>query len=175
MHTEKNIRSVSEICKRNRIDLPEEPGVYAFWWIADRAELMNSQRHIVLKGPGGSPVDVEFRDWWPEKLVYPCLYVGKSTNIKKRFSLNIKRGSPHRLHVIPTTHEKQKPVTTTCQLRYGIEHIFRDAQNPLKIIENKVGFSYSIEFGQNQIAERFFEEDKLIGLWKPWFNVDSER
>ena len=69
MHTEKNIRSVSEIYRRNRIDLPEEPGVYAFWWIADRAELMSSQRHIVLKGPGGSPVDVEFRDWWPEKLI----------------------------------------------------------------------------------------------------------
>jgi hypothetical protein len=131
MHTQKNIRSVSEICKGNTIDLPEEPGVYAFWWIADKVELMNSQRRIVLKGPGGRPMDVEFRDWWPNELVCPCLYIGKSTNIKKRFSLNIKRGSPHRLHEIPKTHEKQKPVTTSCQLRNGIEHIFRDAQNPL--------------------------------------------
>lgn len=175
MHTAINIRSVSEICEGNRIDLPERPGVYAFWWIADKSELMASQRYIVLKGPGEIPVSVEYRDWWPEELAYPCLYIGKSTNIKKRFSLNIKRGSPHRLHEIPVTHEKQKPVTTSCQLRYGIEHIFRDAQNPLAIIENKVGFSYSDEFGTDQIAERFFKEDELIGTWKPWFNVDSER
>ncbi len=175
MYAEQNIRSVAEICKRNRIDLPEKSGVYAFWWIGDRSELINSQRHIILKGPGGASVDVEYRDWWPDELAYPCLYVGKSTNIKKRFSLHIKRGSLRRLHMIPTTHEKQKPVTTSCQLRYGIEHIFRDAQKPLEIIEHKVGFSYNAEFGYNQVAERFFEEDRLIGRWKPWFNIDSER
>lgn len=175
MHTQKNIRSVSEICKGNLIDLPEEPGVYAFWWISDKNELMNSQRNIVLKGPGGRPVDVEYKDWWPSELIYPCLYVGKSTNIKMRFSLNIKRGSPNRLHEIPETNVKQKPVTTSCQLRYGIEHIFPKAQNPLEIIEKKVGFSYSTEFGLEQIPERFFQEDKLIGIWKPWFNIDSER
>ncbi len=175
MHTHKNIRSVSEICRRNMINLPEKSGVYAFWWIADKSELMNSQRFIVLKGPGGRMIDVEYKDWWPKELFYPCLYVGKSTNIKKRFSLNIKRGSPHRLHEIPINHIKQKPVTTSCQLRYGIEHIFRDHHKPLEIIETKVGFSYNTAFTQEQIAERFFEEDKLIGTWKPWFNVDSER
>lgn len=39
----------------------------------------------------------------------------------------------------------------------------------------KVGFSYIINFPENAIAERFFTEDRLIGTWKPWFNVDSER
>ena len=103
------------------------------------------------------------------------MYVGKSTNIKKRFSLHIKRGSPDRLHNIPEGNEKQKPVTTSCQLRFGIEHIFPHHDSPLSIINENVGFSFSTDFGDDAIAERFFTEDRLIGTWKPWFNIDSER
>jgi len=170
-----SIRKVEDIFIGQRIDLPERAGVYAFWWITDKAELLSANRHVVLKGPNDRPVDVEYLDWWPKTIKQPCLYVGKTTNIKKRFSLHIKRGSHGRLHNIPISNEKQKPVTTTCQLRYGIEHVFKNAANPLEIIYNKVGFSYSIEFTDNAIAERFFTEDKLIGEWRPWFNVDSER
>lgn len=174
MHTMQSIKSVGNILSNGTIDLPDEPGVYAFWWIAEKNILMSSNRHIILKGPGERPVDVEFQDWWPPEIDFPCLYVGKSTNLKNRFSLHIKRSSPGRLHTIPATNEKQKPVTTSCQLRYGIEHIFKNDQNPLKIIFSSVGFSYR-RFPQNEIAERFFTEDRLIGTWKPWFNVDSER
>ena len=76
MHSTASIRRVSEIFRGQSIDLPELPGVYAFWWIAPRAELLSANRHIVLKGPGGKQVDVEYKDWWPADLVYPCLYVG---------------------------------------------------------------------------------------------------
>ena len=174
MNSTQSIVAVGRILSNQRIDLPAAPGVYAFWWMGERSALMGSNRHIILKGPNGRPVDVTFQDWWPPELDYPCLYVGKSTNIKKRFSLHIKRSSPGRLHTIPPTNEKQKPVTTTCQLRYGIEHIFKNEQNPLQIISNSVGFSYK-RFSENEIAERFFTEDRLIGMWKPWFNIDSER
>ena len=175
MHRVASIRNVKDIFHGQRIDLPEDPGVYAFWWTGNRQELLQANRHIVLKGPTEQPVDVEFIDWWPPEIEYPCLYVGKSTNIKKRFSLHIKRKCAGRLHEIPATNEKQKPVTTSCQLRYGIEHIFKEQQNPLSIIFEKVGFSYTTNFPENAIAERFFTEDRLIGTWKPWFNVDSER
>lgn len=175
MHRVTSIRKVEDIFKGQRIDLPEISGVYAFWWTGDRQELLQANRHIVLKGPRELPVDVEFMEWWPPEIELPCLYVGKSTNIKKRFSLHIKRGSKGRLHEIPETNEKQKAVTTSCQLRYGIEHIFKGNINPLSIIYSKVGFSYTTNFSENAIAERFYTEDRLIGTWKPWFNVDSER
>ena len=60
-------------------------------------------------------------------------------------------------------------------MRHGIEHVFKDHDAPLDIINNKVGFSYSTKFEENAVAERFFTEDRLIGIWRPWFNIDSER
>jgi len=95
MHRIESIRNVVDIFQGQRINLPSDAGVYAFWWIGNRQELMQSNRHIVLKGPAEQPVDVQFMKWWPLELNYPCLYVGKTTNIKKRFSLHIKskRGS----------------------------------------------------------------------------------
>ncbi len=175
MHRSASIRSVSQIFAGKPIALPEEPGVYAFWWLAERNTLLGANRHIVLKGPGERPVDVEYREWWPSELVYPCLYVGKSTNIRRRFSLHIKRNCPGRLHVAHPKNHKAKPNTTSCQLRWGIEHVFPDEVNPLNVIFQSVGFSYNTEFSRNAIAERFFEEDRLVGTWRPWFNIDSER
>ena len=175
MHTKESVRGVSIIFKGQRIDLPEVPGVYAFWWIGDKSELMAANKHIVLKGPKEKPVDVEYRDWWPKELEYPCLYVGKTTNIKNRFSLHIKRGSEGRLHCAPKGNIKEKPCTSSCQLRFGIEHLFPYEQSPLDIIRKSVGFSYNSNFPDNAIAERFFEEDRLVGTWRPWFNIDSER
>lgn len=175
MHDKKDIRPINEVFRKQQIDLPAEAGVYAFWWLAPRIELMSSNRYIVLKGANEEPVDVEYRDWWPDDLNYPCLYVGKSTNIKKRFGLHIKRGSMGRLHETLPNNYKAKPKTTSCQLRHGIEHIFPDEADPLNLIFNSVGFSFQTDFDDNPIAERFFEEDLLIGLWRPWFNIDSER
>ena len=108
-------------------------------------------------------------------LVYPCLYVGKTTNVRKRFSLHIKRDCPGRLHQAHPENVKAKPNTTSCQLRFGIEHVFPNEENPLNVIFKCVGFSHRTDFPDNAIAERFFEEDRLVGIWRPWFNIDSER
>lgn len=175
MHSVPSVRKVEDIYLGNKINLPEEAGVYAFWWMGDRQELLDANRHIVLKGPGGMLVDVEFKDWWPAELQFPCLYVGKSTNIKRRFSLHIMRRRGGRLYSIPENNEKQPGVTTSGQVRYGIEHVFKDDPYPLNIINKKVGFSYTTKFAENPIAERFYTEDRLVGIWRPWFNVDSER
>lgn len=175
MHDPHDIKTIQEICSARKIDLPHAAGIYAFWWVGDRHQLLNSNRSIVLKGPGGNPVTVQYEDWWPEELAFPCLYVGKTTNIRRRFSLHLKRGCPQQLHKPMSENQKVPPNTTSCQLRWGIEHIFPNDQSPLKIIESSVGFSYRTDFGENAIAERFFEEDRLIGTWRPWFNIDSER
>ena len=175
MHAATSIQVVGHIFRRHRIELPDEPGVYAFWWLGKKSQLMAANRHIVLKGPGGRSVDVEYKDWWPPELAYPCLYVGTSTSIKKRFSLHIKRKCPGRLHETLPGNAKAKPYTTSCQLRFGIEHVFPFEKDPLSIIYKTVGFSYRTDFSDNAIAERFFEEDRLVGTWRPWFNIDSER
>jgi hypothetical protein len=175
MHTRTSISSISELVVARPSMLPEEPGVYAFWWIADRVELLESNRTVLLKGPNNTRGDVRYDDWWPKELPYPCLYVGKSTNIKKRFAQHIKSKSTGRLHTPHQKHYKATPYTTSCQLRWGIEHIFPNEPNPLGIILHAVGFSYRTDFPDNPIAERFFEEDRLVGNWRPWFNIDSER
>lgn len=175
MHNPANIRRVGEIYATRVILVPDEPGVYAFWWVGPKAQLMAANRRIVLRGPGGLPAAVEYRDWWPQELAYPCLYVGKTTNIKSRFSQHIKRKCPGRLHGNHPEFEKVTPMTTSCQLRFGIEHIFPNDDNPLRTICDFVGFSFSTHFRDNAIAERFFEEDRLVGIWRPWFNIDSER
>ncbi|MFM2663496.1 hypothetical protein AAFX24_00970 [Vibrio mediterranei] len=176
MYKNEPVRLIKDLFDGQKILLPEEAGIYVFWWLGDKDHLMNSNRTQVLKGPGEKPVAITFEDWWPDYLEHPCLYVGKSTNIKKRFSLHLKRGSKGRLHAIPSSNEKQRAVTTSCQLRYGIEHIFPEHEEPLDLISSNVGFSYMTKFsGENPTIERFFTEDLLIGQYRPWFNIDSER
>ncbi len=156
--------------------LPDRPGVYAFWWLGIKEDLLNANTEIMVKGPSEKPVLIEYKDWWPTELEYPCLYVGKSTNIKKRFSMHIRNGTKGRMHESPNEmNEKVKPKTTSCQLRFGIEHVFKNENHPLKLIHENVGFSYQVIDGDNSIVERFFREDLLIGKWRPWFNIDSER
>ncbi len=175
MHTRESIVSVNQRVLGLPSVLPDRPGVYAFWWIGDRSALLASNHTVVLKGPNEVRVNVEYKDWWPEELIYPCLYVGKSTNIKKRFAQHIKRKSSGRLHEPHPENHKATPNTTSCQLRWGLEHIFPNEPNPLDIVLHSVGFSYRTDFQDNAIAERFFEEDRLVGNWRPWFNIDSER
>lgn len=175
MHKPSSIFSVEKRLIEPNRKPPITGGVYAYWWIGDKSKLLESNTSIKLKGPSGKAVEIEFEDWWPEELSYPCLYVGKSTNLRQRFGWHIKNGSPQRLHKIPASNLKQRAVTTTCQLRYGIEHIFKDHESPLELIHKNVGFSYKTNFKGNEVVERFFHEDFLIGHWRPWFNLDSER
>ena len=177
MHCNKLIRTVDKIyCSLKQAPLPVGPGVYAFWWVGDKECLLKANTRITLKGPGEKPVSIEYRDWWDASLIYPRLYVGKSTNIKSRFSQHIRNGTEGRMHESPNKmNEKVKPKTTSCQLRSGIEHVFKNEKNPLKLIYENVGFSYEVIDGDNAIVERFFKEDLLIGKWRPWFNDDSER
>ncbi|MBY5969126.1 MULTISPECIES: GIY-YIG nuclease family protein [Halomonas] len=174
MDLKEDIRLIGDIIETAPLEIPQRPGVYAFWWLGERSVLLSANTEMILVGPGGKDVEIQFRDWWPSSLAFPCLYVGKTTNLKKRFSQHLKRGSKERLHEIPESSKKQKAVTTSCQLRYGIEHFFPDEELPLQLISKNVGFSYDV-MGADQIAERFYREDLLIGTWKPWFNVDSER
>ena len=176
MLTSTSVRPVSTILStRNTIDVPSSAGVYAFWWVGSKTRLMQGNRHIVLKGPGGTPVDVSYHDWWPNDAPYPCLYVGKATNLRRRFGQHLLRKTEGRAHHAKAGNEKATPKTTSCQLRFGIEHVFPDEPAPLLLIQDAVGFYFYDEFSENAIAERFFAEDRLVGHLRPWFNIDSER
>jgi hypothetical protein len=171
-----SVRPVEEILAAGHtIDLPSHSGVYAFWWMGCRDQLMQANRHIVLRGPGGTLVDVSYHDWWPSDAPYPCLYVGKATNLKRRFGQHLLRDTVGRAHQVLSGNAKAKPRTTSCQLRFGIEHVFPTELAPLALIQKAVGFSFCDEFSENAIAERFFAEDRLVGYLRPWFNIDSER
>jgi hypothetical protein len=177
MLTAAPVRAVKDIAAGDRgpIDLPSRAGVYAFWWMGSRERLMGANRHIALKGPGGKTVDVYYHDWWPDDAPFPCLYVGKATDLKKRFSQHLKRGTQGRLHTALAGNAKAKPKTTSCQLRFGIEHVFPAETDPLGIVKECVGFSFCDQFSENAVAERFYAEERLVGHLRPWFNIDSER
>jgi hypothetical protein len=163
------------VSKNHAVTVPRNAGVYAFWWVGCREQLMNANRHIILKGPGGSDVDVLYHDWWPADAPYPCLYVGKATNLKRRLREHLLPGTAGRAHPPLTRNNKAKPRTTSCQLRFGIEHVFPAETAPLTLINDNVGFSWCDDFPDNAVAERFFAEDRLVGHLRPWFNIDSER
>ena len=38
---------------RGNIGVPENAGVYAFWWVGNADQLMQANREITLRGPGG--------------------------------------------------------------------------------------------------------------------------
>ena len=175
MHTAASIRRINQMVRGRTIDLPGRPGVYAFWWVAPKAQLMVANRRMVLKDPNQQPVDVEYGDWWPPELQYPCLYVGKSTNIRKRFALHLNQGSVGRLREAHPRPVNPVPGASSCQVRLGIERIFPDEQDPLALIFRAVGFSYRADIPDNAIAQRFFEESRLLGIWRPWFNIEAER
>ncbi|ANH98691.1 hypothetical protein A8L59_15130 [Pseudomonas koreensis] len=163
------------VSRHHPVNVPSSAGVYAFWWMGCRELLMSANRHIILKGPGGSDVDVRYHDWWPADAPYPCLYVGKATDLKRRLREHRLPGTPGRAHPPLTQNNKAKPRTTSCQLRFGIEHVFPREADPLTLINNNIGFSWCDDFPDNAVAERFFAEDKLVGHLRPWFNIDSER
>ncbi|WP_460372571.1 hypothetical protein ACOYXF_12905 [Pseudomonas sp. Tul1A2] len=163
------------VSKKHAVTVPPNAGVYSFWWVGCRKQLMIANRHIILKGPGGSDVDVLYHDWWPADAPYPCLYVGKATNLKRRLREHLLPRTAGRAHPPLTRNNKAKPRTTSCQLRFGIEHVFPTEAAPLTLINDNVGFSWCDDFPDNAVAERFFAEDRLVGHLRPWFNIDSER
>ena len=154
------------------------PALYVFWWIGNRIILENSNRKIVLKGPklgkyaSHKSVNVE----WilPKEDGTPiALYVGKTTNLTKRVNLHLRMGSEN--HKI-VDDNKIKAHTTSCQLRYGLDHLFRQREVPIKEILTHIGVSYEkTDETDGAVMDRFYNENFLIGLLRPWFNVDTER
>lgn len=159
-------------------NLPRAGGVYAFWWTGP-LEILQDQaiRSIVLHGPGGRPVPLEFDDEWlglSTGLPVP-LYVGKNAgSIAKRVGQHLRLKAQRMLPTGESLKKKDQP-TTSCQLRGGIEHIFPHERDTRTLILDNVGLSYVVLDGDKHAAHRFYLEDLAIGMMHPPFNVDIER
>ena len=71
--------------------------------------------------------------------------------------------------------EKQERPTTSCQLRWGIEHLFQQEPDTRTLLLDNVGVSFVALPGPEYAADRFYLEDRAIGLLMPPFNFDIER
>jgi len=157
--------------------LPQDGGVYVFWWTGDLKKLYDCNREIILAGPGGRNVKLHFNDEWfgfSAELPIP-LYVGKNADsISKRVGSHL-RLAQNRMLPLGGSSKKVKPPTTSCQLRAGIEHLFPDEQDSRTLILDNIGLSFVKINGDIHAANRFYLEDLAIGKMRPVFNVDIER
>ena len=171
----KQIIPLREIYVSHTVRIPDKSAVYCFWWIDDKSIIENARRFIKVKGPKEKLVTIEYKFWHPKELSNIPLYIGKTTNLRNRISQHILLKEETRVYETTLEIVKPKPKTTSCQLRTGIEFILPNEDNPKKIILNNVGVSYVTIEGIDSISKRFYLEDLSIGLFKPWFNLDSER
>ncbi|GGM40426.1 hypothetical protein GCM10011351_28210 [Paraliobacillus quinghaiensis] len=156
-------------------------GIYVFWWLnnsTDSREPFHEQKgslKFTLQGKkityqGGSDeyqqIEIEISDSWLEKYKnHIPLYVGKSADcILKRIGLHLQINQP-----------KYTGKSTSDQLRRGIERLFYSYPNTTDLIVKHVGYSYINLHGEEDVVNRFYLEDFVIGKLMPLFNIDIER
>lgn len=157
--------------------IPSQGGVYCFWWTGSKEYFINTiNRKLDLAGPNGRRVEIEITDSWLSYFENEiCLYVGKnSSSIKKRLSGHLRLKS-QRDHCCSLDIFKEKPKTTSVQLKRGLEELFINEPDIRNIILENVGMSYFELSGDENSVNRFYLEDKAIGEFYPILNVDIER
>ncbi len=163
--------SIHKISKRANI-YKDLAGCYAFWWIGDKTILESTTLYKYVYASKGRKIKINYPFDKQSELPI-CLYIGKSTNIKKRLSQHIlPKIKKVKLHSYTKENCIPKKHTTACQLRYGIDGLFRNGEENFEIINKNVGFSYE---KIDDVSERFYKENEYIALYRPWFNIDSER
>ncbi len=190
-------------------------GIYIFWWTGKIDELKSLNKRILLKGKVDKEASasnqkkehhyhkIEFStDWFPKlKQKRYALYVGKSTDIAKRFQWHLKIKTKHKSENkdvinwraamdLKSEYTSVYSPTTSCQFRSGIELLlknkkFNTNEDFWNYVKENVSFSFLTFHNDTTkdkdsekdlfVAERFYLEDYLIGTLRPWFNIDSER
>ena len=149
-------------------ELTEDEGIYAFWLLNSDQLAENLNRKFAISGPNKGLMDIEWN--WNLTNKQILLYVGKSTNLKKRISLHLKLKTKTWVSTKDNTLNK---VTTSCQTRSGIEHLIQESKfDSFDFMNTRIGLT-TVKLPN--FDDRFFAEDLAIGIGKPWFNLDSER
>jgi hypothetical protein len=159
--------------------LPNQGGVYCFWWTGDPKQLKTSVclRTVTLHGPGGRPISVRYDDEWlglSAGAPMP-LYVGKNAeSISKRVGQHLMLKRERAIPVF-TGDRKQPRPTTSCQLRAGVDQMFPDRASTRDLVLENVGLSFVALHGDEHAVNRFYLENLAIGLMRPPLNIDVER
>lgn len=155
-------------------------GVYAFWWTGDKEFFKRTiNRKLPVKGPGGTNVTLEIDDNWIDSYEDGeiCLYIGKNnSSIKSRVGQHLRLDSKRdtKVNSKPVSLFR-KAVTTSCQLKNGIEKLFPQTEDIRDLILQNISLSFVEMDGEEQALNRFFLEDKAIGEYYPIINMDIER
>ena len=173
-------------------DLPNSDGCYVYWWTGDlnvlKKALLDSDFKYYLKkshklrvNKKDDWVNVKYTPCWVEASTHTlndgrsavCLYVGKTTNLKKRITGHVRPNTPN-IWDKGIIDQKHKPENNTVsQLRIGLErifgfHFYKESWKDVSI--NYVSFPKDI-----QAINRFYAENRLIGELFPLLNIDVER
>lgn len=178
------VSQLTSVCRSNHCSLqpralPDQGGVYAFWWTGPVDLLTSNEcnRLLELPGPGGRRILLKLEDDWlglSTGLPLP-LYIGKnSSNIAKRVGQHLRLADMRTLPLGEGPAKQRRP-TTSCQLRAGVEHLFPRERDTRSLVLKNVGLSFVVLHGDDHAANRFYLEDMAIGLMRPPLNVDIER
>ncbi len=179
------IQHLKSVCKRlsnssyqiNTNLIPSSGGVYCFWWTGKKEYFINNiNRKLDLAGPKRRRIEIEITDSWLKYFENEiCLYVGKTyEDMKKRVGKHL-RLSSKRDNSLSTNIFTEKPASTTCQLKRGLEELFINEPDIRNLILENVGMSFYELSGDENSVNRFYLEDKAIGELYPILNVDIER
>ena len=189
--TTKNIIPIKSILNEDfkfisPLEFDDEPAVYGFWWTGDLSDLKNGSRDVNLAGKNSKnrteDHDLKWEtDWFQKGLDIFPLYIGKTTVLKQRvkqhFHTSIPKNDWYNLNRPKCKGVPNKRIikhTTSCQFRAGFEHLFRNRTDRYDKVRENVVLTF-LTFDKKEVANRFYLEDLLIGHYRPWFNLDSER
>jgi hypothetical protein len=155
--------------KYKNFDLNKNEGIYSFWYYNSNNKIQGLNRNLVIEGPNKKKHEIKWD--WNVNDEFICLYIGKTTDFRKRIPLHL---------LLKTNNLKNKKgnqlnkKTTSCQLRSGFDYLYSN-KNDIYIKNELMEHIYLSFYYENDFVKRFYIEDYLIGKLRPWFNVDSER
>lgn len=106
------------------------------------------------------------------------LYGGKTTNLDRRIREHLMLGTP--VYLLDENYNRNNLFlykrNSMSKFRAGLSHVLKYGNfwkgSELEFIKEHVYFNH---MPNKCFQERFYLEDLLIGIGKPWFNLDSER
>lgn len=146
----------------------EKECIYAFWLNNKDSIVKELNTKFTVLGVNKFQQKVEWS--WNLDDNQILLYVGKTTNFKKRMKKHLMLGTKQWKQNDDNTLYKK---STACQLRAGVEKLIQKSDiDFFEFLNERIGVNY-VEM--DNFIDRFFAEDLAVGIGKPWFNVDSER
>jgi hypothetical protein len=161
-------------------DPPRHGGVYAIWWNATGSEAFVKKsvgKTLHFSGPQGHgeiPLTITRRHFTRQKNGMIPLYVGKSfRSISKRVGQHLCLGSARMVEQVDCGRVTPRK-RTSCQVRDRLDRLYPELDDTRSLIAS-LRISWVELCGVSHFADRFYLEDLAVGLWRPLFNLDTER